>query len=778
MRRPMVFSAVAFGVGIVIAFWSKLPIVLWILLLQIVVAFFIWNKIKGQKQQWHNCLMVVSCFFLIGGILLGCQQVRVTPLEEQVGKTVCIKGLLQEVEKKEENYNLVLRCEGSKVLVRYYTKNTESISYSSGEQVQVLGCVELPQERRNPNCFDYRLYLKSCGIRVIIKADSVKKLNGGEIPILIFTSKARSDFKEILNEMMEPQYSSLVFAMLFGDKTSMDENIYEAFQQNGTAHVLAVSGLHVGILYGFFAALWRGKKGTAFYIITVVILLVYMAMADFSPSVVRAGAMILLHAVAGILRRRYDMFSAAGFVFFIMLLRNPFQIFHVGFQLSFLAIASLAVVLPFVQKLYQGVFLSSLAIQMGMLPYTAFLFNSISIGTVFANIPVIFLTGILLPIGLSLFVVTMLPWEGFGILAQMLEIGCKALIWVNDIFYMNSATSFVVCSPPIWGLVLYYGSIFFFLSELGQITVLRKKKKEVIAVLLTICLTAMVFSNITDAGFRDTVITFVDVGQGDCIHVRTEDGKNYLIDGGGSATYDTGRKTLKPYLLKNGVSHIDAAFVTHLHEDHYGGIRSLAADGMIQQIGVYEANALMEKQLYRQTHTKMCYLHAGQMITLGEDVTLEVLAPGRKSQKEYQQMLENQEDENESSLIFRLNYKGVTVLLTGDIDQEGEQALVEQYGKTLKSNILKVAHHGSRYSSSDSFVAAVNPEIAVFQVGKNNYGHPNYEVVEKFKSRNQFVLRNDESGAIGICINDSGAIKIILMNHSSGTYGPLKIESR
>lgn len=778
MRRPMVFSAVAFGVGIVIAFWSERSIVLWILLLQIVVAFFIWNKMKSREQQWQKCLMVVSCFFFLGGILLECEQMRIDPLEKEVGKTVCIKGMIQEVEKKEDNYSLVLRCEGSKVLVQHYAKNAEQISYASGERVQVLGCVEFPQERRNPNCFDYRLYLKSCGIRVIIKADSVQKLNGGEIPVLLFTSKVRSSFKERLNKRMDPQYSSFVFAMLFGDKTSMAENIYEAFQQNGTAHVLAVSGLHVGILYGFFAALWRGKKGTVFYIITVLILLMYMAMADFSPSVVRAGAMILIHAFAGILRRRYDMLSAAGFVFFVMLMLNPFQIFHTGFQLSFLAIASLAVVLPFVQRFYQGVFLSSLAIQVGMLPYTAFLFNSISIGTVFANIPVIFLTGILLPIGLILLVVTMLPWETFGILEQMLEVGCKALVWVNDIFYMNGATSFVVCSPPIWGLVLYYSSMFFFLSELGQITVLRKKKKEVIAILLTICMTAMLFSNITDEGFRDTLITFVDVGQGDCVHVRTADGKNYLIDGGGSVTYDTGRKTLKPYLLKNGVKHIDTAFVTHLHEDHYGGIRSLAADGMIQQIGVYEANALIENQLYMQTHTKMCYLYAGQMITLGENVTLEVLAPCRKSQKEYQQMLENQEDENESSLIFRLNYKGVTVLLTGDIDKEGEQALVEQYGKGLKCNILKVAHHGSKYSSSDSFLDAVNPEIAVFQVGKNNYGHPNYEVVEKFKSRTHFVFRNDESGAIGIQIKDSGTIKVILMNHSSDTYGPLKIESR
>lgn len=315
MRRPMVFSAVAFGVGIVIAFWSELSIVLWILLLQIVVAFFIWNKIKGRKQQWHKCLMVISFFFLLGGILLEYQQLQVVPMEEQVGKTVCIEGLIQEAEKKEDNYSLVLRSEGTKVLVRYYVKNTDQISYISGERVQILGSVELPQERRNPNCFDYRLYLKSCGIRVIIKADSVQKLNGGEIPILLFTSKVRLHFKERINEVMDSQYSSLVFAMLFGDKASMDENIYEAFQQNGTAHVLAVSGLHVGILYGFFAALWRGKKGTAFYIITVVILLLYMAMADFSPSVVRAGAMILLHAVAGILRRRYDMLSAAGFVF-------------------------------------------------------------------------------------------------------------------------------------------------------------------------------------------------------------------------------------------------------------------------------------------------------------------------------------------------------------------------------------------------------------------------------------------------------------------------------
>lgn len=275
---------------------------------------------------------------------------------------------------------------------------------------------------------------------------------------------------------------------------------------------------------------------------------------------------------------------------------------------------------------------------------------------------------------------------------------------------------------------------------------------------------ASVVLNISFAGeFGKADVIFVDVGQGDCIHVKTDEGKNYLIDGGGSTGYDTGSEVLKPYLLKNGVKHIDAAFVTHLHEDHYGGIRSLASEGMIESIGVYEANRLIEERVQSETNTELFYLHGGQKIRLGRDVYLEVLAPAEKSEEEYSKIVSEEDDENAASLVFRLDYRGIRILITGDIDSASEEVLTEMYGNRLKSDILKVPHHGSRYSSSEDFIAAVSPDVAVFQVGRNNYGHPDAEILRRYINAGVSVYRNDRNGAVGLDIKRDGKTEVMTM---------------
>jgi beta-lactamase superfamily II metal-dependent hydrolase len=259
-------------------------------------------------------------------------------------------------------------------------------------------------------------------------------------------------------------------------------------------------------------------------------------------------------------------------------------------------------------------------------------------------------------------------------------------------------------------------------------------------------------------------VTCINVGQGDCIHVKTPSGRNYLIDGGGSSDYDTGLKVVKPYLLKNGVRRIDAAFVTHLHEDHYGGIKSLAADGMIEKIAVYEANKQMENILQEETKAELIYLYGGMKVELDESCFIEVIAPERETDGKYRELIANTDDENDLSLIMKLNYDGKSVLITGDIDDDGEGNLVSKYGEHLDSDIMKVPHHGSKYSSSDPFVDAVSPVLAVFQVGKNNYGHPAPDVLSRYRARGCENVRNDKSGAIGVSVNEE-ALKVVCMIH-------------
>lgn len=776
LRRPLVFAAAAFGGGIGIGYGAKLCTEGWCLCLLTAAALLVLVNLqkpfnqkavnrseqdssKGKKEILKKSL-VFFCLFFTGSLLIQSHMDEPPPVVYRQGTYAELSGLVTGLVRKDEGFSITAHTPEGRILVSYYGE-LSAWKEMIGRTASFSGTVKLPAARRNPKCFDYQRHLQSCGIYVQMTADAVepdsKSRGAGRAALLWYASRLRMGFEEKLDQYVDSETKSMVMAMMFGDKSGLDEEVYEDFQKNGTAHVLAVSGLHVGVVYGFFLFFWRWKKGILFYGCTSALLLLYAALADFSPSVIRAAVMIGIHLGAGILHRRYDFLSAAAFTFILMLWSNPMQLFHTGFQLSFLAAASLGVILPFVEKLYQGAFLSTVSIQAGMLPYTAYVFNYVSLGAFFANIPIVFLAGILMPAGMCALIFSCFCDRLFLIGAAFLQQGCRLLIWINDLFYADGRTSFDVVSPPLFFLVLYYGTMFFFLSEKGRILFLRRRWKELAAgVFLAVGISCLISAGAED-GFSKTGIVFVDVGQGDCIHVKTPEGKNYLIDGGGSVNYDTGKKVLKPYLLKNGVKKLDCAFVTHLHEDHYGGIRSLARQGMADKIGVYEGSSAFEYKLKEETGADLLYLKKGQRLVLGKDVYLDILAPEGKTMEEYRQMAEHQEDENASSLIMKLRYQGIDLLITGDIDQQGEAELTEVYGKQgLKSHILKVAHHGSKYSSKDSFIDAVKPLAAVVQVGKNNFGHPAQTVIEKYRQRFIMVYRNDTSGAIGIFIRKGG----------------------
>ena len=761
MRRPAVLYSAAFGMGILMAFKLKVYMPVLIIAVTWIVAYTLYLHLYTSKFSREKICSVI-CVIMIGSLWFGIAEMQKDPIAARAGSAVSLNGIITEADFEEDACSLVIKSDSSKSIVKYYG-DTEHLENCIGKSAEVYGKVELPQERRNPGCFDYRLYLKSCKIYTIIKAESVRITGDREVPYLQWTGAVRNTFRMKMEQYVDVSRQGLIMAILFGDKTMLDEELYSEFQKNGTAHILAVSGLHTGIIYAFFVFLWRGKKGSFFYVMVTALLLFYMSLADFSPSVVRAACMIFLHLMAGLFRCRYDLLTAASLTFAAMLIYNPYQLFNVGFQMSFLAVASLAVIIPFVKKYYQGIFLSAIAIQAGMVPYTAFTFNYISLGSILANIPVIFIAGIMLPTGVCALISMAVPGELFGFLIKMVDICCGLLININDFFYVSGKTSFDVVSPPVWLLIVYYGMLFFFLSETGQLMAVRKEYRKIIYAAAVIMVVAVLSVPVTSTPFLRAGIVFVDVGQGDCIHIKTDSGKNYLIDGGGDTDYDVGTKTLKPYLLKNGVSKIDAAFVTHLHEDHYGGIKSLAADGMVEMICVYEGNKIAEANIESETTAEIQYLHRGYKVDLDEDIYIEVISPERRTEEDYIKMAENEEDENESSLIMKVSYKGRTLLVTGDINEDGEAELIRNYGSELTCDIMKVPHHGSKYSSSEKFIETAQPALAVFQVGRNNYGHPSEDAIGRYREYGCEIVRNDREGAIGLVIDDNTTFKVIKM---------------
>lgn len=343
----------------------------------------------------------------------------------------------------------------------------------------------------------------------------------------------------------------------------------------------------------------------------------------------------------------------------------------------------------------------------------------------------------------------------FGVGITAAELLIQGMTRLNDLFYLPGIGYFHMMSPSLGLLLAFYGLLFFLSCELTSVWYQRKRLKVITGLAAVLVVLSFFSAHLTDKGYHRAALTFLDVGQGDCLHIRTPGGKNILIDGGGNANYNVGKKILLPYLLKNRVSKVDLAIVTHLHDDHYLGLTQLSQSLNVEKLGVYAANRYGEEEIAAEMNlgTKdILYLTAGAKIHVEEGIWIEVLYPEEKSAKEYENLYFHEEDENKSSLLLMLHYEGLKVLMTGDLGFEGENHILKAYdgqGEHLNAHILKVGHHGSKNSTGETFLAAVSPEMAVFQVGKNNiYGHPHGSVLEKCENRNIMIYRNDLKGAI------------------------------
>jgi len=297
-----------------------------------------------------------------------------------------------------------------------------------------------------------------------------------------------------------------------------------------------------------------------------------------------------------------------------------------------------------------------------------------------------------------------------------------------------------------------------------------KKNMKGFAFPALIALACLVVALTPSVKQNDATYTFVDVGQGDCLHIRTQDGRNYLMDGGGKFDYNVGKNILAPYLLKNGVSRLDGVFVSHLHMDHFKGLAELAACNDVGPVYVYDGYRVNEEAVLSPfwdnpfaaadegeedfltgsdscfSHEDIRYLAAGDVVLMGKYSRAETLYPIRLAENEYEWILDNGMDENRTSLIVRFETEGVSVLMTGDVSQDGEMAALSI--SDLDCDILKIGHHGSKTSTSEALLEGTNPEMAVIQVGKNSFGHPTSEVLEKLEFSGIPVYRNDESGAV------------------------------
>lgn len=775
-RRPLVPMAAGLTAGIWGADRFGEVMLFFLMLLSMVFLMIVFQDKQSEEKeihagfpQWTGFLKSLLIFILlmaVGTLVCLWEEGKMRHLPAQEGKIVQVQGLVSRVKPADSYIRLEMNINElngdmvkEKTLVTIRNNSLElSQKNLVGREIRIEGRAELPGQRRNPETFDYRSYLETKGIFGLIQDGRVLGLSSSPKGVFGTMLHHASGWKERIGQEMSRRIpegrASMLMGMMFGETDNMEESVLDLFRKNGTAHILAVSGLHVAMVYAAISLVIPGGRiGKDLVILSLLFL--YMVLADFSPSVMRAFLMILIHIAGKRLYARYDLLSSGSLALVFLLLLNPKSLFNPGFQLSFLAIFSLAFLLPILEKIFNSRMIPMLlALPIGLSPFTAYLFNYVSLSGLILNPPVVFLAGILIPASLLLLPLVLLPGTAglLDFMGYFLYLLLDALLWLNNALFAPGRSYIHVMSPEPFKLFLYYALLILGVSEGGRWFFRKAGKKWTGGILLAFCLMLLVYSMLPKTPFQEADVIFVDVGQGDCIHIRTNGGKHILVDGGGHKDRDVGMEVLLPYLLKNRVPVIDLAVVTHLHTDHFDGIASLAREGMVKKIVLYEGYRSQEKEILSFTGMKqenLIYVRGGMMLTLDSGTRLHILGPPARSREEYEKNLRDSEDENKNSLVVMADIRGGKLLLTGDITREGEDKLMEQKGN-IQAEVLKVSHHGSNSSSGDGFLNKVRPGSAVIQVGRNYYGHPSRVVLDRLAERKIPIFRTDLHGAVAL----------------------------
>ena len=635
----------------------------------------------------------------------------------------------------------------------------------TGAEVEARGqFAELPPAE-DPGCFDYGLYMKSKGVSVRFRA-YILEISGSRTSPGITLKRSLLGARESFIRRFSPDTQGFIRGVIFGDKTEMDEDVIGEFNGNSTGHILAVSGLHIGFLYGLLRSMTSRRRTLPVSLLIISVILLYGEMTMWSTATVRACIVMTVSLCSTHLRRRADLLTSVSLAAFLILTFQPYQLFSSGFQLSFLALAGIAFLTGPASSIAGEAAAVMLAVQAATLPVVAYTYFRINPLAILINIPVILLASVLVPLCILMLMLEAafgrVPAAGISVA----ELMSYALIKVNHLLSFDGSFSIRAGGLSAAAILCIYMAIFGLASEWTRVMLLRKNLKAIVrqGILLLMPL-AMLFACVYDT-IADDEIVFVSVGQGDCVHIRA-DGHDVLIDGGGQAGYksgsagaadgsdddtdmdqgyNVGERILMPYLMHGGADAVEIALVTHLHADHYKGIAELAEVFPVGAVGIpadyRNSNAAQAKQII--------YIKPDTRIDVAEDVSIEVLWPVEISDEPIAA-----DDPNEHNTVYMIHYKGKKIMVTGDLLESDEHDMVEFYKGTdsLKCDILKVAHHGSKSSSCEEFLDAAKPRIAVIQCGRNNfYGHPHQQTLDRLEERGIRVFRTDLSGAVGIDI--------------------------
>ncbi len=750
----------------------------------------IWKqfRIRTGRSLWIWLLPV----FLWGGyeragaIKTFCEQERALGID---GRTVTLSGtVLRRSEREADSFVLILGdCVGEDFQIQdfqiqklqvYVDLEENRRDVQIGSRVSVTGRVCLFEEPRNPGEFDYRLYACSQKMNYRMFADQLVRTGGRCRMIRETIASVREKAGGILLRIAEEKDGGVYRAVILGDSSFMDEELYALYQEQGTAHLLAVSGLHLSLLS---AAVYGGlrKTGTGYGLAGLtgaMVLMLYAVLTGEAASVLRAMIMGICGFAAAYFGRTYDLMSAWSLALVMLLWDSPYRMFQAGVQLSFGALAGIGWLAPKLQKLAEirlkgkgknrdgsimsGVFhrifqtfLVSFSMQLVTLPILLYHYFQYPVYGMFLNFLMVPLMGIVVASGTAGIFCGAVHWK-LGKFA--LGCGHMVLSWYELCCRAGSQLPGSVLTagrPGYWKIGIYYGILWVIARKCTNMAEEKPKEKQKAKILLLGCTAVLLL--VVRLPSVSLKVTFLDVGQGDGILVQS--GRTaMLIDGGSTDQKQLGKYTLVPFLKSQGISKLDYAVVSHGDEDHISGLSYLLETGEIPIENLVlpapgKGEPVYEKlsECLRKAGGQVFWMERGDRLNVepylwGKDLDIFCLSPSQEIPAK---------DRNEHSLVLKLDYGNLHMLLTGDMSSSCEEELMSYYDpEYLKEiQILKVAHHGSDTSTGETWIQTLQPVWAVISYGENNrYGHPDPEVLQRLRTRKVHIFETAKNGAAGM----------------------------
>jgi competence protein ComEC len=653
-----------------------------------------------------------------------------------------------------------------------YDRGLVQIEY--GDYVLVHGFITLPAGRRNPYEPDFNRYLSLHSIDALLYVrgyHNFETSGTGKASSFMtaFINPLRNYVSGVIDRNVSGDSAHFLRGLMLGDRSRISEEVREHFISAGVIHVLAVSGLHVGIvtviIFSVFGFLRIPRIPRI--LLTIAGLVIFMYMTGAAPSVIRATVMTSIILLGIVFQRKSDIYNSIAVAALVLLMYDTRELFKPSFQFSFIAVLAIVYLYPrfregmmrrfprleerWLLRYTVQLFLVSCAAQIGTLPFTAFYFERVSLAAFGANLLVIPCVFFVLSFGFAAAVL--------GMLSPLLE---KIYGHTSDFLltcmlrFIEFVSQFSYASIEVYNFSMIDGMIFFaVMAVIVHINNPRRFRLSVIALMMVLNVCIVGYNINFDADRRRAILslTMLDVGQGDALFIEFPDGKTMLYDSGPrTIRSDAGERIVVPFLKRHGIRHIDAVVVSHPHADHYGGLEAVLNEVSVGT--VYDTGQSGSGQWYTSLHKKIerenipvTLLRAGDFIGGFENVRIYIVHPAPP-------FVKKREDDrswnlNNASIVLLIVYGNTRILLTGDAEREAEYYMIYIYDDLLRADILKAGHHGSGTSNTDGFLNIVAPEKAMISVGRlNRFNHPSEEVIRRFEEKDIAVYRTDRNGSI------------------------------